>query len=142
MNDTTTRRRSLDPFHGWNRRDRASAWMAVGMAAVAVTFGVLSGGYDAEASAPTTDTPAVTVAYCSQYAHGEPDSDTIPGVCYLPTTDARGYHTLDTAEWGTDIPRCASDDWNETHLPRCYTEAPGEVIVVDQDDTTLATITG
>lgn len=66
---------------------------------------------------------------------------TAPAAFTYQDTTVDGYPTLDTADWGTDIPRCASDDWNSTHLPRCYVESSTSVIVIDQDDNTLATLT-
>lgn len=61
------------------------------------------------------------------------------GACYLPE-QVNGAPTLDTVKWGTDIPRCASDDWNSTGLARCYTESPSLVYIIDADDNTLATL--
>ncbi len=55
--------------------------------------------------------------------------------------DSRGFPALDTADYGTDIPRCASDDYNSTHLPRCYTTTvEGAVLVIDQTDTVIASL--
>lgn len=87
------------------------------------------------ASAPAGATHVVP---CAEFADGTP-TDATGGVCYLPE-QANGAPTLDTADWGTDIPRCASDDWNSTGLPRCYTESPDDVQIVDADDVTIATI--
>ncbi len=58
--------------------------------------------------------------------------------------DSRGFPALDTADYGTDIPRCASDDSNTAHVARCYTERTTDnaVIIVGQDDSTLATLVG
>lgn len=140
MNDTHTTGTAdhRSPLVGWTRRDKVSLWVAACMAAVAVTAGVMSTGYNEPVTADTTH-PTVVVG-CDRFAHGTPSERVTPGVCYLDTTDSRGYPWLDTADYGTDIPRCASDDWNASHLPRCYTTAGGTVILLNSDDTTLATI--
>jgi hypothetical protein len=87
------------------------------------------------ASAPTGTTNVVP---CSEFATGNAENAT-GGVCYLPT-EYNGFPTLDTADYGTDIPRCAEDDWNSTGLPRCYTESEAAVIIIDASDTTIATL--
>lgn len=87
---------------------------------------------------PTAPTGTTHVVPCAAFADGNP-TDATGGVCYLPTEHG-GFPTLDTADYGTDIPRCATDDSNATHLARCYTESPDAVILVNADDTTLATI--
>ncbi len=83
--------------------------------------------------------PATThVVPCAAFADGNP-TDATGGVCYLPES-VNGFPTLDTADYGTDIPRCATDDSNTTHLARCYTESSDAVILVNADDSTLATL--
>lgn len=95
---------------------------------------------------PVASAPAATagVVPCSAYGDGMPvvpGNGTIGGVCYLPT-EYHGFPTLDTADYGTDIPRCASDDFNADHVARCYTErvTDGAVLVLDQADTVIATL--
>lgn len=87
---------------------------------------------------PTAPAGATHVVPCAEFADGNP-TDATGGVCYLPEQYG-GHPTLDTAAWGTDIPRCASDDGNSTGLPRCYTESPTDVQIVGADDATLATV--
>lgn len=95
---------------------------------------------------PTPSAPNNTVARiatCAEFANGDYPADTVGGVCYLPgQDDSRGYPALDTADYGTDIPRCASDDWNSDHAARCYTQrvTDGAVLVIDSTDTVIATI--
>lgn len=93
---------------------------------------------------PTPSAPQATstVVPCSSYDDGMPvmpGNGVTGGVCYLPT-QYNGYPTLDTADYGTDIPRCASDDFNADSVPRCYTERPGAVIIMDQSSAILATL--
>ncbi len=91
------------------------------------------------ASAPTG---LSTVVPCSAYGDGTPvmtGNGVTGGVCYLPT-EYNGFPTLDTADYGTDIPRCAEDDWNSTGLARCYTESEAAVVIIDASDTTIATL--
>lgn len=98
------------------------------------------------ASAPSS--PAARVVPCSAHGDGMPvatGTDVIGGACFLPfTTHINGddWPNLDTVDYGTDIPRCASDDWNSTGLPRCYTlrVTDGAVIIIGADDSTLATL--
>lgn len=96
---------------------------------------------------PTPAAPASTVAHvvpCSTYGDGMPvipGNGVIGGACYLPTM-YHGAPTLDTSAYGTDIPRCASDDWNSDHVARCYTErvTDGAVLIIDQTDNVIATL--
>lgn len=90
------------------------------------------GGFTAHTLTPA-DPPHLRA--CADYAAGSP-SDGLDGACLLDDD------TLDTAEHGTAIPRCAADDWNSTGLPLCFTESPSEVQLVDADDVTVVTITG
>lgn len=78
-----------------------------------------------------------------------PGQDGVPATAspaYSFETGPEGtYHgepELDTAEYGTDIPRCASDDWNSDHVARCYTErvTDGAVLIIDQADNVIATL--
>lgn len=87
------------------------------------------------AAAVTVCALAITAAPDSAATTAAPTST--PEYSYMDTM-YHGYPTLDTNDWGTDIPRCASDDWNSTHLPRCYVESPSSIILIDQDDETLA----
>lgn len=93
---------------------------------------------------PTPSAPSVTrIATCAEFADAPYPTDTVGGVCYLPgQDDSRGYPALDTADHGTDIPRCASDDWNSDHVARCYTQrvTDGAVLIIDQSDTVVATL--
>lgn len=88
---------------------------------------------------PTAPTGTTHVVPCAAYADGNP-TDATGGVCYLPT-ERDGFPDLDTADYGTDIPRCAADDWNADHVARCYTESPNAVIIFDAASNRLATIT-
>lgn len=87
------------------------------------------------ASAPTGTTNVVP---CASLDDGSATNAT-GGVCYLPH-EWNGFPDLDTSAYGTDIQRCASDDYNSTRLPRCYTESPDAVIIFDADDNRVATI--
>lgn len=82
---------------------------------------------------------------CADYATGDAPSGPgiIPGACYLPTT-TNGYQNLDTAEYGTDIPRCASDDSNTDHVGRCYTErvTDGAIVLLTADDHVIVALAG
>lgn len=73
---------------------------------------------------------------------GTTSPDAIDGACYLPT-EYDGHPTLDTTAYGTDIAHCASDDWNSTHISRCYTErvTDGAVIILDASDSVIAELT-
>jgi hypothetical protein len=89
---------------------------------------------------PTPTAPTVSqVAVCGNF--DAPANATVGGACYLPT-QYHGAPTLDTSAYGTDIPRCASDDWNSDHVARCYTErvTDGAVLIIDQTDTVIATL--
>jgi hypothetical protein len=113
--------------------------VALGLAIVGITAGALSGAYHLPPSADVTSEPAHALP-CAAFTDGAPAGAYIGGACYLPTTDAAGFPNLDTAHHGTDIPRCASDDGNTSGLPRCYVESPGTIIIVDADDSTIATL--
>ena len=116
------------------------------IAAVLVTASLAVATVGAVLSIPTPAAPA-TVAHvvpCSTYGDGMPvipGNGVIGGACYLPT-QYHGAPTLDTVSYGTDIARCASDDWNSTHMSRCYTErvTDGAVLVIDQSDTVIGTL--
>lgn len=89
---------------------------------------------------PTPSAPFGThVAVCGNI--DAPANATVGGACYLPTM-YHGAPTLDTSAYGTDIPRCASDDWNSDHVARCYTErvTDGAVLIIDQADNVVATL--
>ncbi len=88
---------------------------------------------------PSAPTGTTHVVPCAAFADAQDVPDATGGVCYLPES-VNGFPTLDTADYGTDIPRCATDDSNTTHLARCYTESPDAVILVNADDSTLATL--
>lgn len=115
--------------------------------ALALAFAIVVAFVLAVVAVTGIPTPAAprglsTVVPCSAYDDGlpvMPGNGVTGGVCYLPE-QFNGAPTLDTADWGTDIPRCASDDFNSTGLPRCYTESPAAVIIIDAEDETLATI--
>lgn len=81
---------------------------------------------------------------CADFADGTP-TNAITAACYLPEQpdDVRDLPDIDTAEYGTDIPRCAEDDWNADHVPVCYTErvTDNAVIIIDADDEIIATLT-
>jgi hypothetical protein len=121
-------------------RDRLTLWGIGALGAAGLMAGMMAGPYPSlgttipEPSAPVTVSAALP---CAAFTDGAPAGTYIGGACYTSTT-TDGAPTLDTADYGTDIPRCASDDWNSTHLPVCYTEAPGVIIVIDQDDNTVA----
>lgn len=111
--------------------------LALAFAIVAVTVLAIVAVFTIPvASAPTE---SLRVASCSEFATGNV-LNVAGGVCYLPTEDDRGFPNIDTADYGTDIPRCESDDFNSTHLPRCYTESTDAVIVIDSTDTVIATL--
>lgn len=90
-----------------------------------------------------TPPPSPYLHDCSDFDGGASPADALPGVCALPTVGDT-LPALDTADYGTDIPRCASDDFNADHVARCYTErvTDNAVIILDQDDHVLATVTG
>lgn len=99
-----------------------AALIVVVVAAVALVTGAFG------SATPGQDgVPATTAAY--SYETG-------------PDNQYHGYPELDTAEYGTDIPRCASDDWNADHVARCYTErvTDGAVLIIDASDTVIATL--
>lgn len=120
------------------QRSTLTLTLIAAAAAAALILGAAPRGSDAPDPAPTVP----TALDCSEYANGTPTSDGIPGVCYLPTT-VDGYPTIDTTGYGTDIPRCASDDWNSTGLPRCYTErvTDGAIVILNESDAVIAALT-
>lgn len=115
--------------------------------ALALTFALIAVVVIAIVAVFAIPTPAQprglsTVVPCSAYADGMPiiaGNGVTGGVCYLPT-EYNGFPTIDTADYGTDIPRCAEDDWNSTGLARCYTESDAAIIIVNAADETVGTI--
>lgn len=131
-----------------NRRDRVSVWLAAGVAAVGLIGGTVSGAWgltppsEQVTATATADTTAVYVHDCADYTDGATVTGDIPGACLLPT-EHNGFPNLDTTNYGTDIPRCAEDDWNADGVPRCYTErVDGAVILLGSDDNVIATLAG
>lgn len=88
---------------------------------------------------PTGPAGATHIVPCAAFADSQNVTGATGGVCYL-SDQVSGAPTLDTADYGTDIPRCASDDFNSTALPMCYTESTEAVILINADDATVATI--
>jgi hypothetical protein len=110
------------------------------IAAVLIAASLAAVTVGAVLAIPTPTAPAVSqVAVCGNF--DAPANATVGGACYLPT-QYHGAPTLDTSAYGTDIPRCASDDWNSDHVARCYTErvTDGAVLIIDQTDTVIATL--
>jgi hypothetical protein len=115
-----------------------AALIVVVVAAIALVTGAFGSATPGQDGVPATSAAAYP---CSDYADGTAPSNAVDGACYLPTM-YHGSPTLDTAEYGTDIPRCASDDWNADHVARCYTErvTDGAVLIIDASDTVIATL--
>jgi hypothetical protein len=127
----------------FNRTAPRALALAFVLIAVVVAAIVLITGSLGTATAGQDGVPAAahTVHACVDYADGTAPADDVNGACYLPTT-YHGAPTLDTAAYGTDIPRCASDDFNADHVARCYTErvTDGAVLIIDASDTVIATL--
>lgn len=72
-----------------------------------------------------------------------PGEDGVPAHAYAyEASTFDGHPELDTDEFGTDIPHCASDDWNSTGLPRCYTQrvTDGAILIIDSTDAVIGTL--
>lgn len=123
-----------------NRGDRLTVLVAATVATVGIGAGIISGAYQvAPSETPVTSVPVAL--NCSQFDAGAPAGNYIGGVCYqtsTTTTPEGVFPTVDTSAYGTDIPRCWEDDSNTHHVGRCYTEAPGVIVLLDADDNVVA----
>lgn len=109
-------------------------------AAVVLGIGALGTATPGQDGIPAT-AATVTANPVAPDCSATPATATPAGVCY-ESNEYHGYPYIDTALYGTDVPRCASDDFNAGHVARCYTErvTDGAILVIDQSDTVIATL--